>query len=58
MFHNDFLFLQFNEYVALYRLVKSECKCSLYLHSNENFKSVHLKFKFRTLVAGLGEDLH
>jgi hypothetical protein len=40
-----------------YKLLKMDMQCTPYLYSNSNFKAVQIKFKLRTGVAGLGEDL-
>ena len=44
--------------LQLYNLIKTYYRCSLYLHSKENFEYVQLKFKVRTGVGGLRADFH
>ena len=44
--------------LRLYRLIKSDDRCSSYLCNKGSFKAVQLKFKLRTGTLGLGEDHH
>jgi hypothetical protein len=44
--------------LKLYNLIKEDYGCSTYLNTRDNFNMVLLKFKLRTGVAGIGEDLH
>lgn len=44
--------------LRLYCSVKSDYQCSPYLNSMENFKLLQLKFKLRTGVAGIGDDMN
>jgi hypothetical protein len=58
--HNDQFQRDVNECSSLihYRLVKENTSMSGYLDcDNKNFKAIQLKFKLRTGVSGIGEDL-